>query len=48
VKDDDDDDDGWYGMEMNVEKTEIMRMSSPEFALQFMMNQKHPENVEYF
>ena len=36
-----------YGMEMNVDKTKVMRISTIP-TVQFMMEQKHLENVAYF
>jgi len=36
-----------YGMEMNVEKTKIMRMPKLPSAIQFMIDQKPPKNVEH-
>ena len=35
-------------MEMNVEKTEVMRISRQPSALTIMIDQKHLENVECF
>jgi len=35
-------------MEMNVEKTKLMRISRQPFTVKIMINQKQPENVEYF
>jgi hypothetical protein len=37
-----------YGMEMNVEKTKVMRMSRPPFPVKLMIDQKQLENVEAF
>jgi hypothetical protein len=37
-----------YGMEMNVEKTKVMRISRQPFPVKIMVNQKQLENVEYF
>ena len=37
-----------YGMEMNVEKTEVMRISRQSFPAKIMIYQKQPENVESF
>jgi hypothetical protein len=34
-----------YGMEMNVEKTKVMRISRQESTVQIMIDQKQPENV---
>jgi hypothetical protein len=36
-----------YGMEMNVEKTKVMRISRP-FPVKIMIDQKQLENVESF
>jgi hypothetical protein len=36
----------WNGNESG--KPEVMRISIQEFPVQIMMNQRHPENVEYF
>jgi hypothetical protein len=36
-----------HEMEMNVEKTKLMRNSSQPSALRNMIDQKQPENVEY-
>jgi hypothetical protein len=36
-----------YGMEMNVVKTKVMRISRP-FAVKIMIDQKQLENVESF
>ena len=38
----------FYGMEMNKEKTQIMRFSVKFFPLQIMIDRKQLENVEYF
>jgi hypothetical protein len=35
-------------MEMNVEKTKIMRISRQLFPIKIMIDQKQLENVEYF
>jgi hypothetical protein len=35
-------------MEVNVEKTKVMRFSSEPSPLQIMIGQNHLENVEYF
>jgi hypothetical protein len=35
-------------MEMNVEKTKIKRISGQPSPVQIMIDQKQPENVEYF
>jgi len=37
-----------YGMEMNVEKTEEMRISRQPFTVKLMIDQKQLENMEYF
>ena len=37
-----------YGMEMNVEKTKVMRISRQQFPVKIMINQKQLENVESF
>jgi len=34
-----------YGMEMNVEKTKVMRISRQPSPVQIMTDQKHLENV---
>jgi hypothetical protein len=39
---------GCYGMEMNVEKTKVMRISGQPFPVQIMIDQKQLENVESF
>jgi hypothetical protein len=39
---------GCYGMEMNVEKTKVMRISRQTFPVKIMIGQKQPENVESF
>jgi hypothetical protein len=36
------------GMEMNVEKTKVMRISRLPSAVWIMINQKQLENVDYF
>jgi len=36
------------GMEMNVEKTKMMRISRQPSPIQIMKNQKQLENVDYF
>jgi hypothetical protein len=35
-------------MEMNVEKTNVMRIPRQASSIQIMIDQKQPENVEYF
>ena len=37
-----------YGMEMNVEKTKVMRISRQPFPAKVMIDQKQLENVESF
>jgi hypothetical protein len=37
-----------YGMEMNVEKTMVMRISRQPSPMMIMIDEKQPENVEYF
>ena len=37
-----------YGMEMNVEKTKVMRISRQQFPLKMMRDQKQLENVGSF
>ena len=37
-----------YGMEMNVEKTKVMRISRQPSPIQIMTDQKQRQNVEYF
>jgi len=39
---------GCYGMEMNVEKTKVMRISNQPFPVKIMIDQKQLENVESF
>jgi len=39
---------GCYGMEMNVEKTKVMRLSRQPFPVKIMIDQKQLENVESF
>ena len=36
-----------YGMDMNVEKPNIMRISKQPSTIEIMMDQKQIENVEY-
>jgi hypothetical protein len=36
-----------YGMEMNVEKTKVMRISRQPYPTKIMVDQKQLENVEY-
>ena len=37
-----------YGMEMNVEKTKVIRISRQRSPLESTIDQKQPENLEYF
>ena len=37
-----------FGMEMNVEKTKVIRISRKPSPQEIMIDQKQPENVEYF
>jgi hypothetical protein len=37
-----------YGMEMNVEKTKVMRLSRHPYPINIMIYQKQLENMEYF
>ena len=37
-----------YGMEMNVEETNVMRISRQLFPVKIVIDQKQLENVEYF
>jgi hypothetical protein len=37
-----------YGMEMNMEKTNVMLISRQPFPVKLMVHQKQPENVECF
>jgi hypothetical protein len=39
---------GCYGMEINVEKTKVMRISRQPFPVKIMIDQKQLENVESF
>ena len=39
---------GCYGMEMNVGKTKVMRISRQQFPVKIMIDQKQLENVESF
>jgi hypothetical protein len=36
------------GMELNVEKTKVMRISRQPFPVKLMIDQKQLENVEFF
>ena len=37
-----------YGMEINVEKTKVMRISRQPFPVKIIIDQKQLENVEFF
>jgi len=37
---------GCYGMEMNVDKTKVTRISIQQFPVKIMIDQKQLENVE--
>jgi hypothetical protein len=37
-----------YGMEMNVEKTKVMRISRQPFPLRIVIDPKQPNNMKYF
>jgi hypothetical protein len=37
-----------YGIEMNVAKTKVMRISRQPYPMKIMLDQKQLENVEYF
>jgi hypothetical protein len=37
-----------YGMEMNVERTNVIRISRQPYPIKIMIDQKQLENVEYF
>ena len=39
---------GCYGMEMNLEKTKVMRISRQRFSIQIMIDQRQLQNVESF
>jgi hypothetical protein len=39
---------GCHGMEINVEKTKVMRISRQSFPVKIMIDQKQLENVESF
>jgi hypothetical protein len=39
---------GYYGMEMNVEKSKEMRTSRQPFPVKIIIDQKQPENVKFF
>ena len=39
---------GCYGMEMNVEKTKVMRISRQPFPVKIMIDQNQLENVGIF
>jgi hypothetical protein len=38
----------WNGMERNVEKTKVMRISRQSFPVKLMIDQKQLVNVEFF
>jgi hypothetical protein len=38
----------WYGMEMNVEKTKVMRISRQPSPVKIMIDQKQLQNMESF
>ena len=38
----------WYGMEMNVQTIIVMRILRQPSPVQIMIDQKQPQNVEYF
>jgi hypothetical protein len=38
----------YYGMEKNVKKFKVLRISSQPSPIQVMVDQKQPENVECF
>ena len=38
----------YYGMEMNVEKTKVMRISRQPFPVKIIIDQKQLENMESF
>ena len=38
----------YYGMEMNVEKTKVMRISKQQFPVKIIIYQKQLEDVEFF
>jgi hypothetical protein len=38
---------GCYGMEMNVEKTKIMRISRQHIPVKIMIDQKQLQNVDF-
>jgi hypothetical protein len=39
---------GCYGIEMNVEKTKVMRISRQPFPVKIMIDEKQLQNVESF
>jgi hypothetical protein len=39
---------GCYGMEINMEKTKVMRISRQPFPVKIIIDQKQVENVESF
>jgi len=38
----------YYGMEINVKETKVMRISRQPSRVCIMIDRKQPENVEYF
>ena len=38
----------WYGLELNVGRTKVMRISRQPSPVQIMLDQEEVENVEYF
>lgn len=38
----------FYGKEINVEKSKVMRISRQRSPIQIIRDQRQPENVEYF
>ena len=38
----------YYGMEINVEKSKMMRISRQPSPIQILIDQKQPENMENF
>jgi hypothetical protein len=38
----------YYGIEINAEKTKVMQISRQPFPGKLMIDQKQPENVEFF
>ena len=39
---------GFYGMEMDVAESKVMRISRQPSSIQIMTDYKQPKNVEYF